>query len=131
MTVLEKYIKELEMDVVLDELNLKEAALMLPAKKAKWVSRLIIEKNNLNGMYKKRDEAVKTAVNEIREESNVRLTTPTLERAADRHPLVISIDEEINLQKHVVDFLERVDKTMHSISFDVKNLVDLIKLETT
>ena len=131
MTVLEKYIKELEMDVVLDELNLKEAALMLPAKKAKWVSRLIIEKNNLNGMYKKRDEAVKTAVNEIREESNVRLTTPTLERAADRHPLVISIDEEINLQKHVVDFLEGVDKTMHSISFDVKNLVDLIKLETT
>ena len=82
-------------------------------------------------MYKKRDEAVKTAVNEIREESNVRLTTPTLERAADRHPLVISIDEEINLQKHVVDFLERADKTMHSISFDVKNLVDLIKLETT
>ena len=131
MTILEKYIKELEADVVLDELNLKEAALMLPAKKAKWVSRLIIEKNNLNNMYKKREEAVKTAVAEIREESNVRLTTPTLEKAAERHPLVFSIDEEINLQRYIVDFLERVDKTMHSISFDVKNLVDLIKLETT
>ena len=131
MTALEKYIKELEADVVLDELNLKEAALMLPGKKAKWVSRLIIEKNNLNGMYKKRDEALKVAVAEIREESNVRLTTPTLEKAAERHPLVSSIDEEIILQKHIVDFLERVDKTMHSISFDVKNLVDLIKLETT
>jgi len=131
MTVLEKYIKELEVDVVLDELNLKEAALMLPAKKAKWVSRLIIEKNNLNGMYKKREEALKTAVSEIREESSIRLTTPTLEKAAERHPLVASIDQEINLQKHIVDFLERVDKTMHSISFDVKNLVELIKMETT
>ena len=54
MTVLEKYIKELETDVIVDELNLKEAALMLPAKKAKWVSRLMLEKNNLNELYKKK-----------------------------------------------------------------------------
>lgn len=131
MTLVEKYVKELEQDVIIDELNLKEAALMLPAKKAKWVSRLMIEKNNYNDLYKKKDEIVKKVVEEIRTESGVRLTTPTLERAAEKHPEVIRINEDIAIHKNVIDFLERVEKTMQSIGFDIKNLIELIKMETS
>lgn len=131
MTLVEKYVKELEQDVTIDELNLKEAALMLPAKKAKWVSRLMIEKNNYNGLYKKKDEIIKKVIEEIRAESGVRLTTPTLERAAEKHPEIIKINEEIAIHKNVIDFLERVEKTMQSIGFDIKNLIELIKMETS
>jgi len=131
MTLVEKYVKELEQDVIIDELNLKEAALMLPAKKAKWVSRLMIEKNNYNDLYKKKDEVVKRVVEEIRVESGVRLTAPTLERAAEKHPDVIKINEDIAIHKNVIDFLERVEKTMQSIGFDIKNLIELIKMETS
>jgi hypothetical protein len=131
MDLLQKYIHELENDVKLDELNLKEAALMLPAKKAKWVSRLMIEKNNLNTLYKQKNETIREAVKEIQKESAVKLTTPTLEKASERHPTVVQLNQEIKTLQIVIDFLERVEKTMQSIGFDIKNLIELIKMETT
>ena len=44
---LSNFIDELKNDCIVDEINLKESALLLPAKKAKWVSRLILQKNEL------------------------------------------------------------------------------------
>ena len=44
---LSKYIDELKNDCIVDEINLKESALILPAKKAKWVSRLILNRHAL------------------------------------------------------------------------------------
>jgi flavorubredoxin len=131
MVLLDKYVKELETDVVLDELNLKEAALMLPARKAKWVSRLIQEKNALNELHRKRSKVLSEVVEEIRKESAIKLATPTLEKAAERHPTIIEITNEIDERRNVIDFLERVEKTMHSIGFDIKNLIEIIKMETT
>lgn len=124
------YIKELEDDVKLDELNLKEAALMLPARKAKWVSRLILEKNNLNELNKKRNKIIGEVVDELKKESAVRLATPTLEKAAERHKDVVEITQEINHKENVIEFLERVEKTIHSIGFDIKNLIEIVKMET-
>ena len=60
----------------------------------------------------------------------MRLSTPTLEKAAERHPLVTGIESEIQSLQSVIDFLERVEKVMHSIGFDIKNLIELIKMET-
>ena len=124
------YIKELEDDVKLDELNLKEAALMLPARKAKWVSRLILEKNNLSELNKKRNRIISEVVDELKKESAVRLATPTLEKAAERHKSVVEITTEIDQKQNVIEFLERVEKTIHSIGFDIKNLIEVIKMET-
>ena len=131
MDLLQKYIYELENDVKLDELNLKEAALMLPAKKAKWVSRLMIEKSSLNVLYKQKSDVIREAVKEIQKESAVKLTTPTLEKASERHPTVIQLNQQIKDLQIVIDFLERVEKTMQSFGFDIKNLIELIKMETT
>jgi len=131
MSELERYIKELESDVVLDELNLKEAALTLPAKKAKWVSRLMIEKSNLIELNKKKNQIIKSAVEEVRKESGVRLAQPVLERAAEKHPMVEEIHLQIKEKESVVEFLEKIEKTMQSIGFDIKNLIELIKMETT
>lgn len=130
MEVLQKYIAELEVDVNLDELNLKESALTLPAKKAKWVSRLMIEKKNLNDLFVSRSIQIKNIINQIKNESPVKLTGPSLERAAEQHETIKKLDESIVLQKNIVDFLERVEKTIHSIGFDIKNLIELIKMET-
>lgn len=131
MGVLEKYIAELENDVKLDELNLKDAALCLPARKAKWVSRLIIEKRNLHTLLQKKSSLITEAINEIKKESPVNLTYPTLEKAAEKHPIIVKINVEIDEIKDVIEFLEKVEKTVSSISFDIKNLVEIIKMETT
>lgn len=130
MSELEKYIKELEADVVLDELNMKESALMLPAKKAKWVSRLMLEKNALAELHRKKAQIIKAACEELKKESAVRLAQPVLERAAEKHPIVDDINNEIRQKELLIDFLERVEKTMQSLGFDIKNLIELIKMET-
>lgn len=104
---------------------------MLPAKKAKWVSRLMIEKNNLNSLYRQKNEIISNTIKEIQKESAVKLTTPTLEKASERHPSVITINQDIKQLQTVIDFLERVEKTMQGIGYDIKNLIDLIKMETT
>jgi len=130
MELLQKYIQELEQDVALNELNLKESALMLPAKKAKWVSRLMLEKKNLNDLYSNRAAQMRILIKKIQIESPVKLTAPSLEKTAELTDTIKSIDSDISHQKNVIDFLERVEKTMHSIGFDIKNLIELIKMET-
>ena len=131
MSLLQQYINELEDDVRLDELNLKDAALTLPGKKAKWVSRLMLEKSNLLELSKKKDKTVATVIEEIKKESPIKLTYPSLKDAAERHSKIIELSQEIKEKESVVEFLERVDKTIHSIGFDIKNLIELIKMETT
>ena len=131
MSLLQQYINELEDDVRLDELNLKDAALTLPGKKAKWVSRLMLEKSNLLELSKKKDKTIATVIEEIKKESPIKLTYPSLKDAAERHSKIIELSQEIKEKESVVEFLERVDKTIHSIGFDIKNLIELIKMETT
>lgn len=131
MSLLEKYISELDADVALDELNLKENALMLPARKAKWVSRLMKEKAALNELNKEKDQLISKISEEIRKESPVRLTPLVCEKTAEKHEAVIEVMKQIGDKKIIVEFLEKVEKTMHGIGFDIKNLVDIIKMETT
>lgn len=131
MSLLQRYIQELEEDVRLDELNLKDAALTLPGKKAKWVSRLMLEKSSLIELSKKKDKILNTVIEEIKKESPVKLTYPTLKDAAERHTAVAELNLELKEKEGVIEFLERVDKTIHSIGFDIKNLIELIKMETS
>ena len=52
------------------------------------------------------------------------------EKAAERHKSVVEITTEIDQKQNVIEFLERVEKTIHSIGFDIKNLIEVIKMET-
>jgi len=130
MTLLQKYVAELEEDVKLDELNLKEAALTLPGKKAKWVSRLMLEKSELIELTKKKNILVSSVIEAVKAESPVKMTYPSLKEAAERHSAVADLNLEIKERESVVEFLERVEKTIHSIGFDIKNLIELLKMET-
>ena len=47
-STLEKYIEEMSKDVDVDEFNLKDVQMALPALKHKWVGRLMRHKHNIN-----------------------------------------------------------------------------------
>jgi len=130
MTLLQKYITELENDVKLDELNLKDAALTLPGKKAKWVSRLMLEKSELIALQKRKEKQLISVIEAIKAESPVKMTYPSLKEAAERHNIVSQINNEIREKEGVIEFLEKVEKTIHSVGFDIKNLIELLKMET-
>lgn len=129
--LLEDYIKELENDLKIDELTLKEYQLKLPGIKHKWAGRCIRHKLELNDLRKKRERIKKTVVDQIQEQSPVKLAVPVIERTAEKHSEIIEIDSQIKQIELIVELLEKAEKTLSSASYDIKNLIDIIKLETT
>jgi len=129
--LLEEYIKELESDLKIDELILKEYQLKLPGIKHKWAGRLIRHKLDINNLRKKRELLKKELVDKIQEQSPVKLALPVIERTAEKHSEVVDFDTKIKELELVVELLEKSEKTLSSASYDIKNLVEIIKLETT
>lgn len=129
--LLEDYIKELENDLKIDELTLKEYQLKLPGIKHKWAGRCIRHKLELNDLRKKREKIKKAVVDQIQEQSPVKLAVPVIERTAEKHSEIIEIDSQIKQIELIVELLEKAEKTLSSASYDIKNLIDIIKLETT
>ena len=129
--LLEDYIKELENDLKIDELTLKEYQLKLPGIKHKWAGRCIRHKLELNDLRKKREKIKKAVVDQIQEQSPVKLAVPVIERTAEKHSEIIEVDSQIKQVELIVELLEKAEKTLSSTSYDIKNLIDIIKLETT
>ena len=128
---LSKYMEELGKDCVIDEINLKESALILPAKKAKWVARLILEKNRSNKLEKDKKEKIILLIDMIKHEAVASLSSALLKNLAEKDPSVIELDEKIEESKNLIDFFERIEKIMSSMSFDIGNIIKIVQLETT
>jgi hypothetical protein len=128
---LSNYIEELKQDCIVDEMNLKESSLLLPAKKAKWVSRLILEKNNLNRLEKDKKKQLNIVIEKIKQEAVASISAPVLRNVAEKHESVLEIDEKIEESKNLIDFLEKIEKVMSSMSFDIGNIIKIVQLETT
>jgi hypothetical protein len=129
--LLEDYIKELENDLKIDELILKEYQLKLPGIKHKWAGRCIRHKLELVAIRKKREKLKKEIVDKIQEQSPVKLAIPMVERTAEKCSEITDIDNTIKELELIIELLEKSEKTLSSTSYDIKNLVDIIKLETT
>lgn len=129
--LLEEYIKELENDLKIDELILKDYQLKLPGIKHKWAGRCIRHKLELVDIKKKREKLKKDIVDKIQEQSPVKLAAPVVERTAEKCSEIVDVDSKIKELELVIELLEKSEKTLSSTSYDIKNLVDIIKLETT
>lgn len=129
--LLNKYIEELDKDVKLDQFNLKEAQLSLPGIKHKWAGRLIRHKIDLNELAVKRSQKLKEICNLVQMQSPTTLPNTVVERNAIKHSDIISIDSEINYTKLIIEFLEKTEKTLSSMTFDISNIVKIITIETT
>lgn len=129
--LLDDYIKELENDLKISELEIKDYQLKLPGIKHKWAGRCIRHKLQLNDLRKKRDLLKRQIVDKIQEQSPVKLNLPVVERTAEKASELIELDNQIKELELIVELLEKSEKTLSSTSYDLKNLIDIIKLETT
>jgi hypothetical protein len=128
---LEDYITELENDLKFDELNLKDYQQRLPGIKHKWAGRCIRHKLELITLKKNRDKLKRAIVDKINEMSPVKLTAPVAERTAENSNELTEADAKIKEIELVIELLEKSEKTLNSTSYDIKNLIDIMKLETT
>ncbi len=130
MELLTDLIREIKEDAIINEINIKEKSLALPALKAKWVSRLIEHKNKLNQLERKKKHLIKELIPQVRENMPVKLSDSTIRDTAEGTTEVKNLNLEIDNEKHIVDFLERAEKTISSFSFDISNIIKIMQLET-
>ena len=129
--LLEKYYNELKNDLQIDEINVKEKTLMTPGIKHKWVKRLIDAKIELRRQEELKSKTIYELNEKITKESQVALSPITIRKAVENTEAFKRIEENIEEQKIIVEYFERVEKVVNSLTYDLKNIIDVIKLEST
>lgn len=132
MEQIDKIKQEIQEDLKLDRISLLEKQLILPAIKHKWVSRLIEYKKTKNSLNKKRknlkEEAMKTFLNQKLPDS---LPKASIDKKIESSEVFQKINDELEEVELVIDYLEKVETICRSMTYDIKNAVELEKLETT
>ena len=131
ISLIEKYNEEIKKYVSVDEFNMKQVQMDLPATRHYWVGRLMFHKQEILKLKRLRKEAQKKIADKLEHESPVGLNPKTLEQAQQNHPVIGKIDGQIAEHDLIVEYLGKIEANFRSISFDIKNLIEIVKLETT
>ena len=129
MELLKKYIEDINKDLYLDDFNLKEVQMRLPARKHFWVARLIEAKIKRNTLFGKKKKLKKDLVKKVIEDSPVRINQTAAETAAERYDSVVNINNSIKEQDTIIEYLEKVEKIMSMMHWEIKNIVDINRME--
>ena len=129
MNIIEQYISEIEKALEINEFNIKESSMKTPSRKHFWVSKLIKHKKNLYKLQQEKESIKKQVMDEIIKTSAIKITAPIAEKASYKHPKMKEINQKINDESLIVEFLEKTEKTFSSISFDIKNIIEIMKME--
>jgi hypothetical protein len=132
MELLTKYGEEIIEDAKMDQLNILEKQLMLPAIKHKWVSRLIQQKRHKILLERKKKE-LKEEVFSSLEKQGIPTGIPkaSIKQKVESSNVIRKIDEDLKDADLIIEYLEKVEKIFSSITYDIGNATKLMVLETT
>ncbi|OQA94335.1 MAG: Recombination, repair and ssDNA binding protein UvsY [Bacteroidetes bacterium ADurb.Bin217] len=125
----DRYKKELEEDLKLDDFNLKDTQLRLPTLKHKWVARLIDAKIEKNRLIELRKEAIIKVIETIRSEKPITVSDRLLIQHAEQNEIIVKIDKQIKMCDLIIDYLEKVEVICKNTTFDIKNVIEIRKLQ--
>ena len=127
-----QYREELKEILKIDQINVKDVQMRLPAIKHSFVARYIQAKIDLNKLKSLRNNEKDKLIDELIKNSPVTMNKRTCEDLADKHSSIKKINDEIFLQELLVDYLEQViSSVFKNVTFDISNVIKLIELETT
>ena len=130
MNMLDRYEEELKADVSMDAFTIHDVQLKLPAIKHKWVGRLMRHKLEICQLKKEKLTTKDELIATLREEADVRVSQTALANVVDRHEVMKKINNKISELQIIIEYLEKVEKILNSMTFDIRNLTEIMKLET-
>lgn len=132
MEIFAKYQEEIKEDTKIDQLNILEKQLMLPAIKHKWVARLIEQKRTKAILEKKRKDIKEEVLEKLMKDGLPSgIPKASLNSKVESSEAIKKIDDEIDQVDLLIDYLEKVEKIMSSITYDIGNATKIMVLETT
>ena len=127
--LLKKYIEEIGQDLVVDDFNIKEVQMRLPARKHFWVARLMDAKVERNNLFTKKKKLKKELTKKVIADSPVKITQSVAEQHAERHDAIQQITDKINEYNVVIEYLEKATDVLNQMGWDIKNIIEIQKLE--
>ena len=128
--IINQYLGEANLDTDLDRLEVVNTQERLVNNKHKWSARLINHKINLSNLKFKRESALEEKVTEYQNTEPVRVNRNIAERAVQNKKEIKTLDVKIKNEQLIIDYLENIYKNISFATNDIKNLVELMKLET-
>lgn len=126
----DKYQKLLAEQVKLDDLSLKEQQLKLPGYKHYWASRCITHKQDKARLRREREKTRKELRKRIEDEAEVEISFRAIDSKVDQLDEIQNFEQEIEQMEMLIEFVEKAEQIMKSMSFDIGNLIKLQQLET-
>ena len=130
MDLLDKYIKELGEDTSLDEFTVRDVQMKLPGIKHKWAGRLMRLKLDNEKLKADRGRHINSLADQLIKESHVKLSKPIARQTVEQHESIIEMNRTIKDNTVAIEFLEKAERILNSMTFDIKNLTEIMKLET-
>jgi len=131
MELLDRYIKEVTEDLNITDFNVKESQLRAPARKHFWVARLINHKIDLERLEKKKKRITKEIALKLIDSAPMRISVASAEKSVEQTSEIESISDQISDLKNLIEYLEKVERIMSSLTFDLGNIIKIIGLEQT
>lgn len=131
MPTLDKYMEEIVQDTSVDNFNILDVQMRLPAIKHKWVGRLMRHKFEVKELRREKEKLIKELTSKLLSESPVKIAEPVAEKKVCKVDSVLKIDAKIKETYLLIEYLEKVEKIFSSMTFDIKNVTEIMKLETT
>ena len=128
--IIDQYLEEATLDTCIDRLEVVNTQERLVNNKHKWSARLINHKINLSNLKFKRESILEEKVTEYQNTEPVRVNRNIAERAVQNKKEIKTLDLKIKNEQLIIDYLENIYKNISFATNDIKNLVELMKLET-
>jgi predicted xylose isomerase-like sugar epimerase len=132
MDLFDKFQEEIKNDTQIDQMNLMDRQMMLPAIKHKWVARLIEQKRTRNSLERKK-KILREEVLKKLESGGIPTGVPkaSIKEKVEASDTIKKINEDLEDTNLLIDYLEKIEGIFRSMTFDIKNITEISKLETT
>ena len=127
--IIEQYTIESSIDTNIDRLNVTEVQEKLVNNKHKWSARLINHKIKLNKYRNQRFTILEEKIEEYQNTQPVMVNRSIAEKAVSKKKDIRSIDYKIENEILIIQHVENIYKNISFATNDIKNLVELMKLE--
>ncbi|MBO5826951.1 MAG: recombination mediator protein UvsY [Paludibacteraceae bacterium] len=124
----ERIVKDIEKDIKIDRMNMDEKSLQIPSIKHYWIAELYRSKIQIQNLEKKKRDLFK-AFAESDKIMEIGLSKDAIQRQFNATAKVQEINEAIEELKIIVEYLEDAKYVLGRVTDDLKNRIELEKVE--
>lgn len=121
------YKEAIEKDLKIDQFNIHNKINEIPSLKHYWVAKLIESKIELKQLQRKKSELIKKVQSSA--DVGIKISAQSAKEMLSKSPVIAEINDEIEELELIIEYLEKAEKIFSSTTFDLKNAIELMKME--